>query len=123
MASSDPSLDVLLTAARHHEPEESWLDEILQQELALLSASMPEWHSSSCLLHDLGNCMTRTTVLLSRLADKVVNGQELLLYARGRVREMEDETGFSELDPLVYMAEKHSSLKHDDTCSIADRRG
>jgi hypothetical protein len=107
----DPSLKILLEATRKHEHEDSWLDEIVEKELEAISDTMPEWHTTSCLLHDLGNFLARTTTVLSRLSDRVVNGQELVLYAEGRIQEMEADTGFSELDSLDYMNEKLASLK------------
>ena len=108
---SDPSLKILLDATRQHENEDSWLDQIVEKELVAITATLPEWHTTSCLLHDLGNFLARTTTLLSRLSERVVNGQELVLYAESRIQEMEADTGFSELDSLNYMNEKLASLK------------
>lgn len=110
--SGDPSFQTLLSAAREHDHEDLWLDEIIQKELEAILASMPDRHATSCMLHDLGNYLLRTTTLLARLSDKIVNGDEVHKYCDERILEMEVENDFSDLGSLGYMAEKHTTLKY-----------
>jgi len=110
--SRDASLDLLLRAARSHdEPSDHWLHDIVDKELASIATTLPEWHNTQCLLQDLGNFLTRTTTLLSRLAERVVSGQELHQYVENRIKEIDHENDFSDLGGLSYMNEKHASLK------------
>jgi len=108
----DPSTHLLLEAAHQQSlSEASWLDSIIAAELTNAQHNAQEWRTTSCLLQDIGNFLARTTTILSKVADHVVNGEEIHRYAAGRVREMDDETDMSELDPLDYLQSKHTSLK------------
>jgi len=118
---SDPSLDLLLKAARHDETNGSewqrdsihknFLPELIQHELLEIHSSMPDWDITSCLLHDLGNFLARTSTILSKLALNIVDGEEVRRYAENRIKEMEDDDDLSEFGRLFYMQEKHTQLK------------
>ncbi|KAF2663147.1 hypothetical protein BT63DRAFT_461525 [Microthyrium microscopicum] len=118
--SKDPSLDLLLRAARSHdEPTDLCLHDILEQELVSIATSLPEWQNTQCLLQDLGNFLTRTSTLLSTLAERVVHGQDIHRYAESKIKEMNEENDFSDLGDLEYMQEKHLSLNVQTTRSIS----
>ena len=125
--SSDLSLKLILNASqpppeyKNNDGHPQWVAEIISKEINALSANIPEWQQTPCLLQDLGDFLTRTTTLLSQLAEKVVNGDEVMEYANNRIREMEEEQDLSELRQLDYMNDKHHTLKYaikSPTCRL-----
>jgi hypothetical protein len=93
--------------------EGTWLGETIKRELEGLSLSLPpeQWQANGCLLADMGDFFVRATLMLSRLAENVVSGPQVIIYAQERLEEMDEENDFSELSVLDYLNEKHSSLK------------
>jgi hypothetical protein len=87
------------------------LDEILRQYVAEATASEPGLTPSGCLLTDMGNFLLRATNILSGLANGIVYGQHIRTYTREKAREMSEDHDSLELNLLVYMDEKYTSLK------------
>jgi hypothetical protein len=70
-----------------------------------------EWRPSACTMQDIGDYLTKTTAMLSELAKKVVNSDDVDNYGRERVQEAMEFNELSELDIVSYLTEKHKSLK------------
>jgi hypothetical protein len=112
--SEDPSLDVILRMAEQNgsgEPDDDVLNRLVKTQLTSLTSSLGPWTSSQCMLQDLGNFLHRTTKVVSSLANDIVNGDQIIQYAKGRIEDMEKDTDFSELNHLEYLTDKHSLLK------------
>jgi hypothetical protein len=105
--SSDPSLKLLLDAANLEQQSEG---NVILKELNRLSMTN-RWEPSPCMMQDVGNYLTITTNLLSDLAKKVINGEDIDTYAKSRVQEARVYNDLSELDPVHYLHEKHAALK------------
>jgi hypothetical protein len=101
----------ILTQLFLGETQNTWLDEILRQQVAEVAASEPALTPSGCLLTDMGDFLVRATNILSRLANGVVHGQHIKIYTKEKVREMREDHDLSELSSLEYMDKKHTSLK------------
>ena len=101
----------ILTQLFLGETQNTWLNEILRQQVAEVAASEPALTPSGCLLTDMGDFLVRATNILSRLANGVVHGQHIKIYAKEKVREMREDHDLSELSLLEYMDKKHTSLK------------
>lgn len=101
----------ILTQLFLGETQNPWLDEILQQQVAEAAASEPALNPSGCLFTDMGEFLVRATNILSRVANGVVQGQHVKIYAEKKVREMREDHDFSDLNSLEYMDKKHTSLK------------
>jgi hypothetical protein len=86
------------------------LDEILREQFAKVTASEPGLTPSGCLLTDMGNFLLRATNILSGLANGIVTGQHIHTYTDEKVQEMAEDHGFSKLDPIEYMNDKHTYL-------------
>lgn len=89
------------------ETQNPWLDEILRQQIAEITASEPGLIPSGCLLTDMGDFLLRATKILSRLANDIVCGEHIHIYAREKARR--EDHDLSNL--LNYMDKKHTSLK------------
>lgn len=88
-----------------------WLDEIVTAKISEIASNAPISPDSGCLLDDMGDFLVRASAALARLADGVVHGPHIDVYIEKQIKEMEQRDDFSELGPLDYMDEKHSSLK------------
>src|SRR6266487_1177908 len=86
----------ILSLNRHENSAHS-IDEIIRKQLDEAIASVPECHSSGCLLTDIGSFLTQTSTLMSRLADGLVHGQHVAVNTAKAIKEMEEEHDFSDL--------------------------
>lgn len=80
------------------------------KELNRLS-SQGEWSPSACTMQDIGDYLTKTAAMLSDLAQKVVNSDDVDDYGKERVQQALEFNELSELDVVSYLTEKHRSLK------------
>ena len=101
----------ILTQLFLGETQNTWLDEIVRQQVADAAASEPALNPSGCLFTDMGEFLVRATNVLSRVAHGVVHGQHIDIYTEKKVREMREDDDLSDLNSLEYMNEKHTSLK------------
>jgi hypothetical protein len=95
-----------------HSDNDTWVEKILKKELREILACQPHMQDSGCLLADLGGFLVQAIATLSKLSHSVVIGEHVDKYVKGRVQEMEIQDGFSNLQPINYMHDKHNSLKY-----------
>jgi hypothetical protein len=105
--SPDPALGLLLEAAKRGQPRE---EDVIMEELSHLPVTN-NLETSPCMMQDVGNYLTKTTTLLSELAQRLVHGEAVQSYAIRRIQEAEEIHDLSELDSIQYLHEKHAALR------------
>ena len=103
--------DIFISAARLHDRQPAWLDEIVREVLAQTASESPEWRHNGCLLSDIGDFLIHGVRASACIADLAVNGPHIDIYTKDKIQKMSDLDDFSELHPLDYLAKKHSLLK------------
>ena len=95
-------------ASRQDPSQETWLERLMRDKLPEIAGSVPESRLAGiCLLEDLGEFLTRLAHVSAEFAKTVVNGPIVSDYADDRINEDE----FRDLEVVVYLDDKHMSLK------------
>lgn len=98
-----------------HKDADTWLQSLVKRELEQIVASQPPLPDSGCLLEDLGIFLVQASAVLSRLSRGVVDGEHINTYAKNTIEIMTIQDGFSNLQPIDYMHDKHNTLKYITT--------
>lgn len=99
-------------SARLHDNENSWLQDIVTKEIAAALSAQPPFSNHDCLLADIGTFLVQATNILAEIAKGVADGPHIDIYTTGRIDQMKNDSGFSELDPLITLDQRHESLRY-----------
>lgn len=89
----------------------TWLDGLIRDQVRKSRRLPPPRVASGCVLADMGEFLVLAMEQLTRFVEIFVNGSHVGIYTRVKVREMEQEHGFSELDEFEYLDDIHHRLK------------
>jgi hypothetical protein len=102
---------IFLESPTHNDVLSELIKSKLGDILALVPPPAKTNNSSSCLLEDIGDYLTRSLAILAHLAEDLTNGPHIEGYAHESIDRLLTESDFSELGTLEYMSSKHASLR------------
>jgi len=112
--STDQLFQFFTSATQSSKLQNPCLAEVIrkQMEEAARTTSDTDWpRSDCCLLSGLGEFLVQASLMLSRLADGVANGQHISQYIDDRIQGMEEGHDPPESGFFDHMNEKYYSLK------------